>query len=143
MPFAKRLVEPQLLCRYQIPNEEGLLFEDLVSISNVALSRTLRQLSDLARHACSVFQELEDDLASTSLRVRGLQCKIDRLQQTCSELEPKQEAVREYFTALCVASAGAACARRARGSRQTSRALPITLTGFLHSYDADKNRNMS
>ncbi|XP_051232712.1 actin remodeling regulator NHS isoform X3 [Dicentrarchus labrax] len=93
MPFAKRVVEPQLLCRYQIPNEEGLLFEDLVSISNVALSRTLRQLSDLARHACSIFQELENDLTSTNQRVRGLQSKISQLQQTCSELDPKQEAV--------------------------------------------------
>ncbi|XP_022614841.1 Nance-Horan syndrome protein [Seriola dumerili] len=93
MPFAKRVVEPQLLCRYQIPNEEGLLFEDLVSISNVALSRTLRQLSDLAKHACSIFQELENDLTSTNLRVRGLQSKISLLQQTCSELDPKQEAV--------------------------------------------------
>ncbi|XP_069006863.1 actin remodeling regulator NHS [Embiotoca jacksoni] len=93
MPFAKRVVEPQLLCRYQIPNEGGLVFEDLVSISNVALSRTLRQLSDLAKHACSIFQELESDLTSTSLRVRGLQSKINQLQQTCSELDPKQEAV--------------------------------------------------
>lgn len=96
MPFAKRVVEPQLLCRYQPPNDGGLLFEDLVSISNVALSRTLRQLSDLAKHACSIFQELESDLTSTHQRVRGLQNKISRLQQTCSELDPKQEAVREY-----------------------------------------------
>ncbi|XP_041862427.1 Nance-Horan syndrome protein isoform X2 [Melanotaenia boesemani] len=93
MPFAKRVVEPQLLCRYQIPNEEGLLFEDLVSISNVALSRTLRQLSDLAKHACSIFQELESELTSTNQRVRGLQSKINQLQQTSSELDPKQEAV--------------------------------------------------
>ncbi|KAK2907550.1 actin remodeling regulator NHS isoform X1 [Channa argus] len=93
MPFAKRVVEPQLLCRYQIPNDEGLLFEDLVSISNVALSRTLRQLSDLAKHACSIFQELENDLTSTSLRVRGLQSKITQLQQSCSKLDPRQEAV--------------------------------------------------
>ncbi|XP_068174622.1 actin remodeling regulator NHS isoform X2 [Antennarius striatus] len=93
MPFAKRLVEPHLMCRYQIPNEDGLLFEDLVSISNVALSRTLRQLSDLARHACSIFQELELELTATSQRVRGLQGKISRLQQSCSELDPKQEAV--------------------------------------------------
>ncbi|XP_041791654.1 Nance-Horan syndrome protein [Chelmon rostratus] len=93
MPFAKRVVEPQLLCRYQIPNEEGLLFEDLVSISNVALSRTLRQLSDLARHACSIFQELENDITSTNHRVRGLQSKINQLLQTSSELDPKQEAV--------------------------------------------------
>ncbi|XP_039667056.1 Nance-Horan syndrome protein isoform X3 [Perca fluviatilis] len=93
MPFAKRVVEPQFLCRHQTPNDDPLLFEDLVSISNVALSRTLRQLSDLAKHACSIFQELENELSSTSLRVRGLQSKINRLQQTCSELDPKQEPV--------------------------------------------------
>ncbi|XP_014882516.1 Nance-Horan syndrome protein isoform X4 [Poecilia latipinna] len=100
MPFAKRAVKPQLLCRYRSPSEvveqqqeEGLLFEDLVSISNVALSRTLRQLSDLAKHACSIFQELENDLASTNQRVRGLQGKITQLQQCCSELDPRQEAV--------------------------------------------------
>lgn len=102
MPFAKRAVKPQLLCRYRSPSdvveeqEEALLFDDLVSISNVALSRTLRQLSDLAKHACSIFQELESDLASTNQRVRGLQGKITQLQQCCSELDPKQEAVREY-----------------------------------------------
>ncbi|XP_043984863.1 Nance-Horan syndrome protein isoform X2 [Gambusia affinis] len=99
MPFAKRAVKPQLLCRYRSPSdvveeqEEALLFDDLVSISNVALSRTLRQLSDLAKHACSIFQELESDLASTNQRVRGLQGKITQLQQCCSELDPKQEAV--------------------------------------------------
>lgn len=95
MPFAKRIVEPHLLCRRSSPNEEGLLFEDLCSINNVALSRTLRQLSDLAKHACSIFQELENDLLSTTHRVRGLQNKIVKLQQSTSGLDPKQEAVRE------------------------------------------------
>ncbi|XP_013856429.1 Nance-Horan syndrome protein [Austrofundulus limnaeus] len=93
MPFSKRAVEPQLLCRYQVPNEEGLVFEDLVSVSNVALSRSLRQLSDLARHACSIFQELEDELVTSSQRVRGVQARVAHLQQTCTELDPKQEAV--------------------------------------------------
>ncbi|KAJ0065325.1 hypothetical protein NL108_007064 [Boleophthalmus pectinirostris] len=97
MPFAKRLVEPQLVCRHYIPNEDGLLYEDLVTINNVALSRTLRQLSDLAKHACSIFQELENDLTSTNQRVRRLHGKINLLQQTCAELDPKQEAVRKYF----------------------------------------------
>ncbi|MBN3315258.1 NHS protein, partial [Atractosteus spatula] len=96
MPFAKRIVEPQLLCRHAIPNDEGLLFEDLCSINNVALSRTLRQLSDLAKHACSLFQELENEIISTNKRVWVLQNKIGRIQQTASGLDPKQEAVREY-----------------------------------------------
>uniref|UniRef100_A0A3P9L869 Nance-Horan syndrome a (congenital cataracts and dental anomalies) n=1 Tax=Oryzias latipes TaxID=8090 RepID=A0A3P9L869_ORYLA len=93
MPFAKRVVEPQFLCRYQVPNEEGLVFEDLVSISNVALSRTLRQLSDLAKHACSIFQELEVELISTRQRLGGLHGRLSLLQQTCSGLDPKEEAV--------------------------------------------------
>ncbi|XP_036416968.1 Nance-Horan syndrome protein [Colossoma macropomum] len=93
MPFAKRIVEPQLLCRHPIPNDEGLLFEDLRSVSNVVLSRTLRQLSDLARHACSVFHELEGEIASTNQRLRALQSKIGQIQQTASALDPKLEAV--------------------------------------------------
>ncbi|XP_076014667.1 actin remodeling regulator NHS isoform X2 [Genypterus blacodes] len=93
MPFAKRVVEPQLLCRLQVPDADAVLCDDLSSISNVALSRTLRQLSDLAKHACSIFQDLEGDLTSTSQRIRGLQNKINRLQQSNSELDPKQEAV--------------------------------------------------
>ncbi|XP_068614899.1 actin remodeling regulator NHS-like [Brachionichthys hirsutus] len=93
MPFAKRTVEPQLLCRHQIPNDEGLLFEDLCAISNVVLSRTLRQLSDLARHACSLFQELESDIISTNKRVWVLQSKIGQIQQTAGALDPKKEAV--------------------------------------------------
>ncbi|KAL6107601.1 nhs [Pungitius sinensis] len=93
MPFAKRLVEPRSLCRRPPADEEAPPAEDLVSVSNVALSRTLRQLSDLARHACSVFQELEDELADTGLRVRGLQGRISGLQEGCAALDPKQEAV--------------------------------------------------
>uniref|UniRef100_A0A3Q3DNL2 NHS actin remodeling regulator n=1 Tax=Hippocampus comes TaxID=109280 RepID=A0A3Q3DNL2_HIPCM len=93
MPFAKRIVEPPLLCRHQIPNDEGLLFEDLCAITNVILSRTLRQLSDLARHACSLFQELENDIVSTNQRVWGLQNKIGQIQQNANALDPKKEAV--------------------------------------------------
>ncbi|XP_046696708.1 Nance-Horan syndrome protein isoform X2 [Silurus meridionalis] len=93
MPFAKRIVEPQLLCRHAVPNDEGLLFEDLRSISNVALARSLRQLADLARHACSIFQELEDDVVATGQRVRLLQGKIGHMQQTAGALDPKLEAV--------------------------------------------------
>ncbi|XP_016094299.1 Nance-Horan syndrome protein-like isoform X2 [Sinocyclocheilus grahami] len=94
MPFAKRIVEPQLLCRHPIPNDEGLLFEDLCSITNVALSRTLRQLSDLSKHACSLFQELENEIVSTNQRVWALQNKIAKIHQTASALDPKLEAVR-------------------------------------------------
>ncbi|XP_059384318.1 actin remodeling regulator NHS isoform X3 [Carassius carassius] len=93
MPFAKRIVEPQWLYRRADADEEGLLFQDLCAFSNVALSRTLRQLSDLAKHACSLFQELEHELLATNLRVCALRDKMGRIQETTSALDPKQEAV--------------------------------------------------
>ncbi|XP_062845643.1 actin remodeling regulator NHS [Trichomycterus rosablanca] len=93
MPFAKRTVEPQLLCRQDAAGEEGLLFEDLRCTGNVVLSRILRQLADLARHACSIFQELEDDVVATSHRLHRLHSKIGQMQQTTGALDPKLEAV--------------------------------------------------
>lgn len=96
MPFAKRIVEPQWLCRRADADEEGLLLQDLCAFSNVALSRTLRQLSDLAKHACSLFQDLEHELLATNRRVFALREKMSRIQETTGALDPKQEAVREY-----------------------------------------------
>lgn len=97
MPFAKRIVEPQWLCRRADADEEGLLLQDLFAFSNVALSRTLRQLSDLAKHACSLFQDLEHELLATNRRVCALREKMSRIQETTGALDPKQEAVREYL----------------------------------------------
>uniref|UniRef100_A0A672NU38 NHS actin remodeling regulator n=1 Tax=Sinocyclocheilus grahami TaxID=75366 RepID=A0A672NU38_SINGR len=93
MPFAKRIVEPQWLCRRADADEEGLLLQDLCAFSNVALSRTLRQLSDLAKHACSLFHELEHELLATNRRVCALREKMSRIQETTGALDPKQEAV--------------------------------------------------
>lgn len=134
MPFAKRIVEPQRLCRRQPaasvleeswgaeppprdppPEEPGtasegaeaasggdreaaavLMVLDLCSVSNVALSRILRQLSDVARHACTLFQEVEADIQGTHRRVRALHGRIAGLQGAVRGLDPKQEAVRKY-----------------------------------------------
>lgn len=130
MPFAKRTVEPQRLCRRQPaasvleesrgaeppprdppPEEPGaagegaqaaggereaavLMVLDLCAVSNVALSRILRQLSDVARHACTLFQEVEADIQGTHRRVRALHGRIAGLQGAVRGLDPKQEAVR-------------------------------------------------
>lgn len=69
---------------------------DLCAISNVAMSRILRQLSDMARHACSIFHEIEAEIQVTARRVRTLQGKIGTVQQLVISLDPKQETVREY-----------------------------------------------
>ncbi|CAL8240082.1 unnamed protein product [Gadus morhua 'NCC'] len=64
---------------------------------NVVLSRTLRQLSDLARHACSLFQELENDIITTNQRVWVLQNKIGQIQQTAGGLDPKRRQCAEAW----------------------------------------------
>ncbi|XP_032141898.1 Nance-Horan syndrome protein isoform X2 [Sapajus apella] len=70
-----------------------LLMLDLCAVSNAALARVLRQLSDVARHACSLFQELECDIQLTHRRVWALQGKLGGVQRVLSTLDPKQEAV--------------------------------------------------
>ncbi|KAM4799328.1 actin remodeling regulator NHS isoform X2 [Urocitellus parryii] len=70
-----------------------LLMLDLCAVSNAALARVLRQLSDVARHACSLFQELESDIQLTHRRVWALQGKLGGVQRILGTLDPKQEAV--------------------------------------------------
>ncbi|XP_036902181.1 Nance-Horan syndrome protein isoform X4 [Sturnira hondurensis] len=70
-----------------------LLMLDLCAVSNAALARVLRQLSDVARHACSLFQELESDIQLTHHRVWALQGKLGGVQRVLGTLDPKQEAV--------------------------------------------------
>ncbi|XP_018105134.1 Nance-Horan syndrome protein isoform X2 [Xenopus laevis] len=141
MPFAKRIVEPQWLCRHAITLPEGSCCRDqgeehrqqhprgnareelsvvapsvqvlsderetvpsggkdkdvvpldLGAFNNVALSRILRQLSDMARHACSLFHEIEVDIQVVARRVQTLQGKIGNVQQIVTSLDPKQETV--------------------------------------------------
>ncbi|KAG8451737.1 hypothetical protein GDO86_003798 [Hymenochirus boettgeri] len=142
MPFAKRIVEPQWLCRHAITLAEGsccrdqgeehrqqhprgsareelavaavpsaqvplderdsvpidgkdkdVAPQDLGAFNNVAMSRILRQLSDVARQACSLFHEIEVDIQVTARRVHTLQGKIGNVQQIVSGLDPKQETV--------------------------------------------------
>ncbi|XP_066477410.1 actin remodeling regulator NHS [Tiliqua scincoides] len=146
MPFAKRIVEPQWLCRQQpvvsvleespgaepqpgsqpeepeeaaadepeeeaaaaaaaaaasglaaVPpdgkEKEAAAMLDLCSVSNVALSRILRQLSDVAKHACTLFQEIEGEIQLTHRRVRALHGRIGGVQGVLHGLDPKQEAV--------------------------------------------------
>lgn len=144
MPFAKRIVKPQRLCRRQHiasvldenfrvelpqpvifreepgeamddPEEEvpaglaaalpaegkenqeaaALMLLDLCSVSNVALSRILRQLSDVAKHACTLFQEIESEIQLTHRRVQALHSRIGSVQTILHSLDPKQETVRK------------------------------------------------
>ncbi|KAM6446904.1 actin remodeling regulator NHS isoform 1-T1 [Liasis olivaceus] len=66
---------------------------DLCSVSNVALSRILRQLSDVAKHACTLFQEIESEMQLTHRRVQALHSRLGGVQTILHSLDPKQEAV--------------------------------------------------
>lgn len=105
-----------------------LLMLDLCAVSNAALARVLRQLSDVARHACSLFQELESDIQLTHRRVWALQGKLGGVQRVLGTLDPKQEAVREYPRRPPVwRSAPAPHPRALRGRRNPSPAAPCPL----------------
>ncbi|XP_062831289.1 actin remodeling regulator NHS isoform X3 [Anolis carolinensis] len=69
------------------------MLRDLGSLSNAALSRVLRQLSDLARHACALFQEIEGDLQHSHRRLRALQGRLGAVQGILRAMDPKQEPV--------------------------------------------------
>ncbi|XP_067848766.1 actin remodeling regulator NHS isoform X2 [Heptranchias perlo] len=92
MPFCKRICEPLILSRHG-SGERGRAFEDLASVSNYTLARTLRQLADLAKHAYGLFQEIEDEVLGVHRRLCGIQRKISDIGAAVNALDPKQETV--------------------------------------------------
>lgn len=104
-----------------------LLMLDLCAVSNAALARVLRQLSDVARHACSLFQELESDIQLTHRRVWALQGKLGGVQRVLGTLDPKQEAVREYPRRSALPSCAASSALLNRRDPSPSAPRPLQL----------------
>ncbi|XP_007239317.3 NHS-like protein 1 isoform X2 [Astyanax mexicanus] len=101
MPFCKRTVEPQRLCRLTKPRfgcssgrcEESGGAESWSSLSDVsctALRNLLLQLTDLSRHACSVFLELQSETSAVVRRSAALQWRLDGLQDAVRKLDPKK-----------------------------------------------------
>ncbi|KAG9269347.1 Nance-Horan syndrome protein isoform X2 [Astyanax mexicanus] len=95
MPFSKRAVEPRCVWRSEREERErgSSPDRDLRALCGAALARTLRQLADVAKHAGSVFEELEEELARTERRLRKLRETAGRVQRHVGQLEAKQEAV--------------------------------------------------
>ncbi|XP_048458646.1 Nance-Horan syndrome protein isoform X2 [Rhincodon typus] len=90
MPFPKRICEPLGLSR---PASGARLFEELPSVCNHTLGRTLRQLSELAKHAAGLFQEIEDEVLGVHRRVSTIQRKISEIGAAVKTLEPRQQTV--------------------------------------------------
>uniref|UniRef100_UPI00398E64BF actin remodeling regulator NHS n=1 Tax=Pristiophorus japonicus TaxID=55135 RepID=UPI00398E64BF len=92
MPFSKRICEPLILSRHGA-GEWGRVFEELPAVSNCTLARTLRQLADLAKHACGLFQEIEEEVLGVHRRLCGIQRKINHIGAAVTALDPRQETV--------------------------------------------------
>ncbi|XP_072901948.1 actin remodeling regulator NHS isoform X2 [Hemitrygon akajei] len=92
MPFPKRICEPLLLTRLGSA-ERPATFEELPAVSNHTLARTLGQLAELARHACGLFQEIEDEVLRIHRRLGSVQQKISDISAAVAALDARQETV--------------------------------------------------
>ncbi|XP_047677648.1 NHS-like protein 1 isoform X1 [Tachysurus fulvidraco] len=100
MPFYKRTVEPQNLCRFNTgPLEPGpdrcsvfhsQLWTSLNDVSCTSVKNILQQLSDLSRHAGSIFLELQSEAAAVIQRSAALQRRLDTLHNTVIKLHHKK-----------------------------------------------------
>lgn len=101
MPFHKRTVEPEKLCRLTTGSVQsgagqahcsgfGLdLWTSLNDVSSRSLKNILQQLSDLSRHACSIFLEIQSEAACVIHRSAALQRRLETLQHTARKLDHK------------------------------------------------------
>ncbi|XP_072440542.1 actin remodeling regulator NHS isoform X2 [Chiloscyllium punctatum] len=91
MPFPKRICEP--LGLWRPPSGDSRLFEELPGVCNHTLGRSVRQLSELARHASGLFQEIEDEVLGVHRRLCTIQRKISEIGAAVKTLEPRQQTV--------------------------------------------------
>ncbi|XP_055500900.1 actin remodeling regulator NHS isoform X2 [Leucoraja erinacea] len=92
MPFPKRICQPLILTRHGSAERPGA-FEELPAVSNHTLTRTVGQLAELARHACGLFQEIEDEVFAIHRRLGAIQRKISDIGAAVNALDPRREVV--------------------------------------------------
>ncbi len=100
MPFHKRIVEPRSLGRINRERLEvtGDVLASLDAVNCQTLMNILRQLSDLSRHACSMFAEIQTESVLVINKASALQHRLDSLQDTVRHLNHKRTTIRECFT---------------------------------------------
>ncbi|XP_078067622.1 NHS-like protein 2 isoform X2 [Mustelus asterias] len=86
MPFCKRIVRPVQVCRLHGEGRRLSTLENLIDVSSLTLGSILRQLSDLAREAVSVLEEIELEIGSISHRALLLEVRIIGLHRYVSAL---------------------------------------------------------
>lgn len=99
MPFHKRIVEPRSLGRINRgrPEVNGDVFISLDAVNCQTLINILRQLSDLSRHASSMFEEIQTESALVINKASALQHRLDSLQDTVRNLNHKRTTIREFM----------------------------------------------
>ncbi|XP_026141935.1 NHS-like protein 1 isoform X1 [Carassius auratus] len=95
MPFHKRIVEPRSLGRINRERLEvnGDVFASLDAVNCHTLINILRQLSDLSRHASSMFAEIQTESALVISKASALQHRLDSLQDTVRHLNHKRTTI--------------------------------------------------
>ncbi|XP_072361525.1 NHS-like protein 2 isoform X2 [Scyliorhinus torazame] len=86
MPFCKRAVRPVHVCRLHAEGRRLSALENLIDVSSLTLGSVLRQLSDLARAAVSVLEEIELEIGCISHRALLLEVRIIGLHRYVSAL---------------------------------------------------------
>lgn len=102
MPFHKRIVEPRSLGRINRgrPEVNGDVFISLDAVNCQTLINILRQLSDLSRHASSMFVEIQTEAALVINKASALQHRLDSLQDTVRNLNHKRTTIREFIALI-------------------------------------------
>lgn len=113
MPFHKRTVNPQRLCRFNgetfaaerschddgtVENSKVLnppSFTSLEDVNCQAFTSILFQLSDLSQHATCIFAEIQTEAASLVYRAGRLQLRLDSLQKASRLLDHRKIKLRE------------------------------------------------
>ncbi|XP_066530215.1 actin-binding protein WASF1-like [Hoplias malabaricus] len=113
MPFSKRAVEPVRLARSRARRAEKCevgkvdsplkSWSSLSDVSCTAIRNALVQLSDLSRHAASIFLEIHSEVSSVVTRSTALQRRLDSLQDTVRKLDHKKITIRKWSRLDCVA----------------------------------------
>lgn len=99
MPFHKRIVEPRSLGRINRGRLEVTrdVFISLDAVNCQTLINILRQLSDLSRHASSMFVEIQTEAELVINKASALQHRLDSLQDTVRNLRHKRTTIREFM----------------------------------------------
>ena len=99
MPLAVRYVEPRTATK--MPLLEASRTNHLQAVNVQSLTRVMRQLSSLAKHAESIMGDIADQLAGYHQRTTVLEARTRKLRdEVLPALDPEQEG--EKLFSLCL-----------------------------------------